>query len=96
MLLFLRRRKMEPQAGPSDDSLVGYEGFFFGFFRFENGMGLMYCTLGRNYWHSGWQEINPVPFSIPQTGLAGSAKRKYWMLPPDRRLMAQSVSLPSH
>ena len=84
MLLFLRRRKMEPQAGPSDDSLVSYQGFFFGFFRFENGMGLMYCTLGRNYWHSGWQEINPVPFSIPQTGLAGSAKRKYWMLPPDR------------
>jgi hypothetical protein len=25
-----------------------------------------------------------VPFSIPQTGLAGSAKRKCWMLPPDR------------
>lgn len=57
---------------------------FFGFFRFENGMGLMCCTLGRNYWHSGWQEINPVPFSIPHTGLAGSAKWKCWMLPPDR------------
>jgi len=45
MLLFLmRRRKMEPQAGPSDDSLVGYEGFFFLFLsvRKWNGPDVLY------------------------------------------------------
>jgi hypothetical protein len=34
--MLLLSERMEAQAGPSDDSLVGYDGFFFGFFRFEN------------------------------------------------------------